>query len=230
VRRLQARFPKRAIAIRADSDFAKPALLDYAEYAGCSYTIGMPRNPKLEERVEELRHKAEARWKESGKPVRLYTSFSYQTRSWSRARRIIAKVEYTAIGKNLRFVVTNRPGRAETIFDWYEQRGQAENYIKDLKNEVAADRLSCSSYRANAFRLQLHTLAYNLLVLFRRLVLRGTSLASATIGTIRLRLLKVGARVIRSVRRLWFHIASGWPGQLLFVDVLDRVAAIRAST
>jgi hypothetical protein len=230
VRRLQARFPKRAIAIRADSDFAKPALLDYAEYAGCSYTIGMARNPKLEERVEELRHKAEARWKESGKPVRLYTSFSYQTRSWSRARRIIAKVEYTAIGKNFRFVVTNRPGRAETIFDWYEQRGQAENYIKDLKNEVAADRLSCSSYRANAFRLQLHTLAYNLLVLFRRLVLRGTSLASATIGTIRLRLLKVGARVIRSVRRLWFHIASGWPGQPLFVDVLDRVAAIRAST
>ena len=117
VRRLQARFPKRAIAIRADSDFAKPALLDYAEYAGCSYTIGMARNPKLEERVEELRRKAEGRWKESGKPVRLYTSFSYQTRSWSRARRIIAKVEYTAIGKNLRFVVTNRPGRAETIFD-----------------------------------------------------------------------------------------------------------------
>ena len=230
VRRLQARFPKRAIAIRADGDFAKPALLDYAEYAGCSYTIGMARNPKLEERVEGLRHKAEGRWKESGKPVRLYTSFSYQTRSWSRARRIIAKVEYTAIGKNLRFVVTNRAGRAETIFDWYEQRGQAENYIKDLKNEVAADRLSCSSYRANAFRLQLHALAYNLLVLFRRLVLRGTSLASATIGTIRLRLLKVGARVIRSVRRLWFHIASGWPGQPLFVDVLDRVAAIRAST
>ena len=227
VRRLQARFPKRAIAIRADSDFAKPALLDYAEYAGCSYTIGMPRNPKLEERVEELRHKAEARWKESGKPVRLYTSFSYQTRSWSGARRIIAKVEYTAIGKNLRFVVTNRPGRAK-IFDWYEQRGQAENYIKDLKNEVAADRLSCSSYRANAFRLQLHTLAYNLLVLFA--VWPGDVLASATIGTIRLRLLKVGARVIRSVRRLWFHIASGWPGQLLFVDVLDRVAAIRAST
>jgi len=228
VRRLRARFPKRSIAIRADGDFAKAELLDYAEYAGCSYVIGMPRNSKLEELVEGLRQRAEARWKETGKPVRFYTSLSYQTRSWFRARRIVAKVEYTALGKNLRFVVTNRAGRAESIFGWYEQRGQAENFIKDLKNQVAADRLSCSAYRANAFRLQLHALAYNLLVLFRRLALRGTALASATIGTIRLRLLKVGARVCRSVRRLWFHLASGWPGQSLLLDVLDRVAALRA--
>jgi hypothetical protein len=228
VRRLQGRFPKRSIAIRADGDFAKPELLDYAEYAGCSYTIGMPRNPKLEGLLEPLRQKAEAQWRQSGKPVCFYTSLSYQTRSWSRARRIIAKIEYTALGKNLRLVVTNRVGRAESIFDWYEQRGQAENFIKDLKNEVAADRLSCSAYRANAFRLQLHALAYNLLVLFRRLALRGTALASATIGTIRLRLLKVGARVRRSVRRLCFHLASGWPGQPLLLDILDRVADLRA--
>lgn len=226
VRRLRARFPTRAIAIRADGDFAKPELLDYADYAGCSYVIGMPRNAKLEGCVEGLRQKAEAQWTATGKPVRRYTSVSYQTRRWSRARRIVAKVEYTALGKNLRFVVTNRTGRAAAIFDWYEQRGQAENFIKDLKNEVAADRLSCSAYRANAFRLQLHALAYNLLVLFRRLALRGTALASATIGTIRLRLLKVGARVCRSVRRLWFHLASGWPGQPLLLEVLDRVAAL----
>ncbi len=230
VRRLQTRFPKRPIAIRADGDFAKAPLLDYAEYAGCSYVIGMPRNSKLEKIVEPLRQKAEAQWKETGKRVCFYTGFSYQTRSWSRARRIVAKVECTAVGKNLRFVVTNRLGRAKEIFDWYEQRGQAENFIKDLKNEVAADRLSCSAYRANAFRLQLHALAYNLLVLFCRLVLRGTALGAATIGTIRLRLLKVGARVLRSVRRLWFHIASGWPGQPLLLDVLDRVGALCAPT
>jgi hypothetical protein len=169
-------------------------------------------------------------WKETGKRVCFYTSFTYQTRSWSHARRIVAKVEYTVVGKNLRFVVTNRAGRAEQIFDWYEQRGQAENFIKDLKNEVAADRLSCSAYRANAFRLQLHALTYNLLVLFRRIVLRRTALGSATIGTIRLRLLKVGARVCRSARRLWFHLASGWPGQPLLLDVLDRVARLPAPT
>ena len=130
------------------------------------------------------------------------------------------------MGYNPRFLVTNRRERAEEVFAWYSQRGQAENFIKDLKNEIAADRLSCSAYRANAFRLQLHALAYNLLVLFRRLVLRGTALATATIGTLRLELFKVGARVRRSARRLWFHVATGWPGQPLFLQVFDRVAAI----
>jgi len=229
VRRLKARFPKRAIAIRADGEFAKGPLLDHAEYEGCPYVVGMARNSKLEAIVEPLRHKTEAEWETRGrKPVCFSTSFSYQTRSWSRVRRVVAKVEYTALGNNLRFVVTNRLGKAKDIFDWYEQRGQAENFIKDLKNEIAADRLSCSAYSANAFRLQLHALAYNLLVLFRRLVLGGTALASATIATIRLRLLKVGARVVRSVRRLWFHIASGWPGQALLLDVVHCIAELQA--
>jgi len=165
-----------------------------------------------------------------GKPLRLYTSFSYKAQSWSCARRIVAKVEYTAVGYNPRFLVTNRTEKPEEVFAWYSQRGQAENFIKDLKNEIAADRLSCSAYRANAFRLQLHALAYNVLVLFRRLVLHGTSLATATIGTLRLELFKVAARVRRSARRLWFHLATGWPGQPLFLQVLDRLGAIRAPT
>jgi hypothetical protein len=227
IARLRAGFSNSTIAIRADGDFAKPKLLDFAEYAGCLYAIGMPRNCVLEARVESLRNKAERLWEQSGgKPLRLYTSFFYQARSWSRARRIVAKVEYTAVGYNPRFLVTNRHEGAQEVFAWYSQRGQAENFIKDLKNEIAADRLSCSSYRANAFRLQLHALAYNLLVLFRRLVLRGTSLATATIGTLRLDLFKVAARVRHSARRLWFHVATGWPGQPLFLRVLDRISAI----
>lgn len=227
VRRLRCRFPHRTIAIRADGDFAKPALLDFAEYAQCLDAIGMPRNPKLQAYAEGLRQRAEKRWQESGKPVRLYTSFFYKAGSWGHARRIAAKVEYSALGCNLRFVVTNRRGSAEAVFDWYEQRGQAENFIKELKRDIAADRLSCSAYRANAFRLQLHALSYNLLVLFRRHVLRGTQLATATIDSVRLRLFKVGARVHRTARRLWFHFATGWPGQPLFCDVLKRLATIR---
>lgn len=113
------------------------------------------------------------------------------------------------------------------MFDWYEQRGQAESFIKEFKRDVAADRLSCSAYRANAFRLQLHALSYNLLVLLRGHVLRGTQLATATIDTVRLRLFKVGARVLRTARRLWFHFASGWPGQPLFCAALERLATIR---
>lgn len=136
-------------------------------------------------------------------------------------------MEHTALGSNVRFVVTNRRGAAEAVFDWYEQRGQAENFIKELKRDLAADRLSCSAHRANAFRLQLHALTYNLLVLFRRHVLAGTQLATATIDTVRLRLFKVGARVHRTARRVWFHFATGWPGQPLFRDVLERLAPIR---
>jgi hypothetical protein len=231
ITRLRSRFPKSRVAIRADGDFAKPKLLDLAEYVGCRYAIGMPRNAVLEARVERVRQQAERRWHQSGgKPLRLYTSFFYKARSWSCARRIVAKVEYTAVGYNPRFLVTNRREPPAAVFAWYNQRGQAENFIKDLKNEIAADRLSCSTYRANAFRLQLHALAYNLLVLFRRLVLRGTALATATIGTLRLELLKVAARVQRTARRLWFHIATGWPGQPLFLQVFERLALIRGPT
>jgi hypothetical protein len=228
VTELRRRLLQRAIALRADGEFAKPNLLDYAEYAGCSYAIGMPRNPKLEARAQRLRRRSEQRWQQTSQPVRLYNDFFYQAQSWSHPRRIAVKCEVTALGVNLRFVVTNRAGTPEQIFDWYNQRGQAENFIKELKNDLAADRLSCSAYRANAFRLQLHALAYNLLALFRRLVLSRTELARATVAQLRLRLFKLGARVQRSVRRLWFHLASSWPGQPLFRAVLGRLAAIRA--
>jgi hypothetical protein len=226
VKRLRAQFPWRPIALRADGDFAKPALLDYAEYAQCLYAFGMPRNPKLEERVQGLRDKAERQWEKGATRVRLYASFQYQARSWGHSRRIVAKVERTAAGMNVRFVVTNRAGQAQAVFDWYEQRGQAENFIKELKNDIEADRLSCATYRANAFRLQLHALAYNLTVLFRRSVLVGSELARATIGSIRLRLFKVAAQVRRTCRHLWFHLASGWPGQPLFLQVHARIAAL----
>jgi len=228
VRRLRSRFPQRSIALRADTAFCTPEVLDYAEYAGVQYAIGFARNQRLLDRVMPLCEKAELLWEcnADGGRVRLHTSFSYRARSWSRARRVVAKIERTPEGMNLRFLVTNRRGRAEDIFHWYEQRGQAENFIKELKNDLEADRLSCAQYRANAFRLQLHALAYNLFVLFRRHLLGGTELARATVATIRLRLLKIGARVTQSARRLWFHLASGWPGRPLFLLVLDRLAAL----
>lgn len=230
VTQLRRRWPKRPIALRADGEFAKPTLLDYAEYAGCLYAIGLPRNAKLEARAQRLCRRAQSQWQQSGQPVRLYSDFFYKAGTWPHPRRVAVKCEVTALGTNVRFVVTNRVGRAEQIFAWYNQRGQAENYIKELKNDLAADRLSCSAYRANAFRLQLHALAYNLLVLFRRLLLHGTQFASATLAQVRLRLFKLGARVHRSVRRLWFHLASGWPGRGLFAVLLARLGTIRAPT
>ena len=131
-------------------------------------------------------------------------------------RRILVKIDVTAAGLNVRFMVTNRRGHAADLVAWYDDRGTSENWIKELKLDIHADRLSCHRFRANAFRLQLHSLALLLLAYFRRTVLAGTRLASATVGTIRLHLLKVAGRVVRSVRRLWFHLASHWPGQPLF--------------
>jgi hypothetical protein len=189
----------------------------------------MPPNPKLEAAVALHRLHAQVHYDATGYPVRWFTSVRYQTRSWPHRRRVLAMVEHTAQGPNVRFVVTNRRGRAAEVFAWYHQRGQAENFIKELKRDLAADRLSCHAFHANAFRLLLHALAYDLLHLFRLRTLAGTPLATATLGTIRLRLLKLGARVVRSMRRWWFHLATGWPGQPLFLLVQRRLVTLRGS-
>lgn len=226
-RRLRSQFPDRGIGLRADGAFGTPEIMDYAEYAGLGYAIGFGRNEKLHGIVMPLCEKLEMQWEcEPGQTLRHYTSFSYQARRWSRSRRVVAKIERNREGINLRFLVTNRKGRAREIFDWYEQRGQAENFIKELKNDLSADRLSCSKFKANAFRLQLYATAYNLLVLFRRHVLVATQLARASVSTIRLRLLKIGARVKRTARRLWFHIATGWPGRPVFEQALACIGAL----
>jgi len=121
-------------------------------------------------------------------------------------------------------MVTNRRGRARDLVTWYAGRGTAENRIKELKLDIHADRLSCHRYRANAVRLQLHTIALGLVAYFRRWLLTQTDLATATVGQIRLHLFKIGARVVRSARRVWFHLASSWPGREVFCAVHRALA------
>jgi hypothetical protein len=135
----------------------------------------------------------------------------------------LVKIEVGPLGTNVRFVITNRGGRADEIYRLYDERGQCENWIKQYKRGLSGDRLSCHSYRANAFRLQLHALAYQLLVLFRLHVLRTTDLATAQVDTLRLKLFKVAARFRRSARHLWFHLCSSWPGRDLFVQIWQRL-------
>jgi hypothetical protein len=117
------------------------------------------------------------------------------------------KIDVTAMGTNIRFMITNRKGSAKDLVKWYDQRGEAENRIKELKLGMYADRLSCHRFRANAVRLQLHTIATLLMTYFRRSVLGDTALAQASPDSIRIRLLKVGARVVRTARQIHFHIA-----------------------
>ncbi len=214
----------RAIIFRSDGGGAVPLVYTTAEGLGIDYLINLPRNPILEVRVERLVARARAVFQKRKKPVTYYTSFWYQAGSWERRRRVLAKVEWNDKGLNRRFVVTSfRRGKACELFDLYEDRGRCENYIKELKNGLRADRLSCHSFMANAFRLMLHSLAYVLVHNFRLDVLKRTELACATIETIRLKLFKVGALVKETVRRVWFHLSSGWPFRPLFIRVCKNL-------
>ena len=213
---LRQRFPHTPIFLRGDAGMATPAVEAKLEAEDIYYVLGIGTNRAFKARVAPLVAKAQARYERRGRPVQIRTSFRHRAKTWPHPRRLLVKIDVTAAGLNVRFMVTNRRGRAADLIAWYDDRGTSENWIKELKLDIHADRLSCHRFRANAFRLQLHSLALLLLAYFRRAVLAGTRLASATIGTIRLHLLKVAGRVVRSVRRLWFHLASSWPGQPLF--------------
>lgn len=216
--RLRRRFPHTPIFLRADAGMATPKVEAALEAAGIRYVLGIGLNSVFRARTASAVAKAQARYARTGRPVHLRTSLWHRAKRWPHRRRILVKIDVTVTGLNVRYMVTNRRGRAADLIAWYDDRGASENWIKELKLDIHADRLSCHRFRANAFRLQLHTVAQLLLAYFRRCVLVGTRLAAATIGTIRLQLLKVAGRVRRSVRRLWFHLASHWPGQPLFVD------------
>jgi len=213
---LRRRFPHTPILLRGDAGMATPRVEATLEGEGIRYVLGIGTNRVFKARVAGLVVKAQARYDRRLRPVHIRTSFRHRAKSWPHARRILVKIDVTAQGLNVRFMVTNRRGRAADLVAWYDDRGASENWIKELKLDIHADRLSCHRFRANACRLQLHSLALLLLAYFRRAVLTGTRLASATIGTIRLHLLKLAGRVVRSVRRLWFHLASHWPGHDLF--------------
>jgi Transposase DDE domain group 1 len=168
-----------------------------------------------------LLSKAQRQYQETGEKQRLFTSFSYQAESWDQHRRIIAKVEYTHLGANQRFVVTNLVRNPRFVYgDIYVLRGDVENRIKELKLEIKTDRLSCHRFLANQFRLLLHTAAYCLFWL--RHHLQGTELATAQVNTLRLKLLKIGARIRETSRRIWVHLASGYPYRDLLAGLLQN--------
>jgi hypothetical protein len=202
--RLKRRFPKSQISYRADAGSATPSIYATLESLNMLYAIGMGSNVVFKKKTERWLKRAKRKYVRRQKTVRVFYSFRHRARSWPKQRKIVVKIEVGPLGTNLRFVVTNRPGRAEDIFNGYDDRGQCENRIKEFKRDLNSDRLSCHRYRANAFRLQLHALAYQLLVLFRLHALKKTHLAHVRLETLRLKLFKVGARFVQSARRLWF--------------------------
>jgi hypothetical protein len=187
------------------------------------YAIGIASNSVFKKRTQRWLKKAKRKYARTKTPIRLFYSFRHRARSWNKRRRIVVKVEVGPLGTNVRFVITNRPGRAEAIYDGYDDRGKCENRIKEFKRDLCANRLSCHRYHANAFRLQLHARAYQWLVLFRRHALGLTDLACARLQTVRLKLFKVGARFVRSARHWWFHLSSSWPGRDRFMQIWQQL-------
>jgi Transposase DDE domain group 1 len=217
VPRLQREFPNVRIQLRADAGFATPLLYEFCEFFSIQYAIGIGTNSRLGAKAQRLQRRLARRYRRTGEPQRSFSSFLYRAHAWSHQRRICYKAEQADAGTNLRFLVTNLSGRSHSVFSFYNDRGECENRIEEFKNGFDADRLSCHRFRANAFRLLLHSFAYNLVNLFRLHL--PSSLRSAQIETLRTRLFKLGARFRQTARCIRVHLASGWPFQSLFQTV-----------
>jgi len=227
VNSLRKAFPRTRIIIRADAAFAVPRLYEFCERWGLMYLIAMASNERFKARTNWELQKLSERFERTGRPCRYVAGFWHRAGTWSRKQRIIYKVELNSEGTNRRFLVTNMKGLPVHLWRLYCDRGTAETFIDQLKNALKADRLSCHRFVANAFRLIQFAFAYNLMRVFGS-KLCGTILEGATIETIRTRLLKVGARVRQTVRRVWVHIASGFPLREVLAVVLEHIALMPA--
>jgi hypothetical protein len=222
VGRLRRAWPEVAIELRADSGFAVPRLYAWCEANAVTYTIGLVPNAKLEALAAPLLAEAQAqRAGQDGAKVRLADEASYQAGSWPRPRRVVFKAEALEQGPNTRFVVTSRTDDPLAVYDSYVDRGQSENYIKDYKNALAADRLSDHRFWANQFRLLLHAAAYWLLDTLR-CWLAATEAARLQLDTLRLRLLKIGGRVWELAGRVRLALAASHPGEPLWHHLAAR--------
>src|SRR5512147_1321724 len=230
VAHIRRRWPKVRIVLRADSGFAREELMAWCEANGVDYLFGLARNRRLLDEIAAELQAAEAEHQQSGKPARRFKDFTYATLdSWSRSRRVIGKAEHLDKGANPRFIVTALNARGIDGNILYEKvycaRGEMENRIKECQLDLFADRTSTQTMAANQLRLWFSSFAYVLLSALRRLALPGTKLAQATCGSIRSKLLKLGARVTVSVRRIKIAIASACPYQAEFALAHARLRA-----
>jgi len=223
VKRLREAWPEVRIVFRADSGFCRHWLLGWCERHEIGYIVGIARNARLQRLSKAVTNKAASQFEDNGEKQRLFGEIQYAAGSWKRERRIIIRAEHTKRGENPRFVVTNLEGDAGELYDQlYCARGEMENRIKEQLH-LFADRTSCHNWWPNQFRLFMSTLAYMLLEAIRRLGLKGTEMARSQCVTIRLRLLKIGAIILRNTRRVRFLLSSAYPHQELFAKVYDRL-------
>jgi hypothetical protein len=225
-------WPQVRIIVRGDSGFCRENLLRWCEENGVDYLVGLAKNKRLRRAIGKQMHEAQQACERSGQAARVFTDLDYRThKSWSRSRRVVAKAEHLPgiRGDNPRFVVTSINAQeldAQTLYeDHYCARGEMENRIKEQQLGLFADRTSAATMRANQLRLALSTVAYALVSALRRLGLVGTALAKAQCSTIRARLLKIGARVIVTARKVWISLSQSFPLQHVFAAAYDRLTS-----
>ena len=230
VQHIRQRWPDVRIVVRGDSGFCVDELMSWCEHNRVDYLIGMARNQRLETLVADALAQAQQQFAVTQTPARVFVEFEHETvsGSWSRKRRVVAKAEHIDGKSNPRFVVTSLDAETWEKRNLYEglycARGDMENRIKE-QFVLFADRVSAATLRANQLRIYFSVIAYTLMNGLRRLGLKATTLASAQVGTIRLRLLKIGALVRVTVRKVWVRMASSYPYQALFSQVLRQLRA-----
>jgi len=230
VEQLRCAWPEVRIVVRGDSGFCREELLAWCETNRVDYLLGLAKNERLKAEIEKEMEEAKAQYQQTGRAARRFQEFVYQTReSWSRARRVVAKAEHLAKGENPRFVVTSL-GReewpAQALYEeQYCARGDMENRIKE-QLMLFSDRTSTHYLRSNQLRLYFSSMAYVLLQMLRRLGLEGTELAKAQCATIRLKVLKIGALIRITVRKVWVALAGGYPYVTLFRQVYEKLCAM----
>jgi hypothetical protein len=215
---LRHAWPKTKLIVRADSGFCRPRVLERLERWGVSYIIGLQKNSRLKQQVEIAELALAEQYAAKQIKQRMFGEFAYAAGTWDKPRRVIARLEHGAQGANPRFIVTDLPGSAKALYERrYCARGEAENRIKQAQLDLFGRRASCHRFQANQLRLLLAALAYTLMINLRRLALKGTELAQACTATIRTKLLKIGAAVLRNTRRVRVLSASAHPMKHVFI-------------
>ena len=225
VRQIRQKWPAVQIVLRGDSGFCTDDLLHWCEQNGVDYVVGMARNKRLEGIVAPALSQAQEQFAATQQPARVFVEFDHETKtgSWSRPRRVVAKAEHISGKSNPRFIVTSLGTEARELYEQlYCARGDMENRIKE-QFVLFADRVSASTMRANQLRFYLSVFGYTLIHGLRRLGLRATEWANAQVGTIRLQLLKIGAVVRVTVRKVWIHLANSFPHQAQFGQILRQL-------
>ena len=224
VKKLRASWPDVQIIFRGDSGFCRHRMMSWCDRNGVGYIIGIARNPRLEAMSGRILRKAQKKHRRTGRKAKIYRTIWYAAQTWKVKRPVIVKAEHTHLGRNNRYVVTNLPGNPRFLYEQiYCARGDMENRIKEKQLDLFADRTSCHKWWSNQFRLLLSSLAYVIMEAIRRLGLYGTELGHAQCGTIRLKLLKIGAIITRNTRRIRFTLSSHYPWKELFIRAAVRL-------